>query len=450
MDKNSIPRDLGDGLILRRATAEDTEHLAAFNADVHRESGQEDPVEAVAFSTRDLMMRPHPTFDAGGFTLVEDTRTHAIVSTLCLIPQTWSYGGIEFGVGRPEFVGTHPDYRRRGLIRAQFEVVHGWSARMGHQVQAITGIPYFYRQFGYEMGLALGGGRWGPKPSVPKLKDGEAEPYRVRPAQDADIPFIARLYYEATKRYLITCARDETLWRYELNGRTRNSDDWLEIRVVDTAEGEPVGFLIHLPKLWKNRLPIQAYELKSGVSWLAVTPTVLRYGLTTGEKYAAVESREKAKEKTCEGCTLGLGAEHPAYTATDDWLPHTNKPYAWYVRVPDLPGFLRHITPVLEQRLAESPFVGYTAELKISFYRDGLRLAFEDGHLAAVEPWQSTPADRSSAEFPDLTFLQLLFGYRTFEELDYAFADCWAKNAKVRALLNALFPKRPSWAWGVV
>jgi GNAT superfamily N-acetyltransferase len=450
MDKNTIPRDLGDRLILRRAMAEDAERLVAFNADVHREPGQENPDEANALWTRDLMTRPHPTFDAGGFTLVEDTRTNAIVSTLCLIPQTWSYGGIEFSVGRIELVSTHPDYRRRGLVRAQFEVVHGWSAGLGHQVQTITGIPYFYRQFGYEMGLALIGGRWGYASGVPKLKDGESEPYRVRPAKEADVPFIVQLYDKGMKRYLVGCTRDEAVWQYELGGRTEKSFAVVEIRAVETAEGGPVGFLIHPPRLWGKGLALWAYELKPGVSWLAVTPSVLRYMQATGEEYASDASRKTGEEKTYERCTLELGAEHPAYAGTGDWLPHTNKPYAWYVRVPDLPGFLRHITPVLERRLAESPLVGYTAELKIGFYRDGLRLAFEDGRLAAAEPWRSTPADGSSAEFPDLTFLQLLFGYRTLEELDYAFADCWAKNAEVRALLNVLFPKLPSWAWGVV
>jgi GNAT superfamily N-acetyltransferase len=450
MDKNTIPRDLGDGLILRRATAEDAERLVAFNADVHREPGQENPDEANALWTRDLMTRPHPTFDAGGFTLVEDTRTNAIVSALCLIPQTWSYGGIEFGVGRTEFVGTHPDYRRRGLIRAQFEVVHRWSADLGHQVQAITGIPYFYRQFGYEMGLALGGGRWGHKSSVPKLKDGETEPYRVRPAQETDIPFIAQVYHGATKRWLIACPRDEALWRYELNGRTRTSDDWIEIRVVDTAEGEPVGFLTHSPKLRRKRMTTWVYELKSGISWLAATPSVLRYILATGEAYAAEEGRETGEERTCEACELGLGVEHPVYDVIGDWLPHIHKPYAWYVRVADLPGFLGHIAPVLERRLAESALVGHTGKLEISFYRDGLRIAFENGRLKEVERWQPRPTDRSDAGLPDLTFLQLLFGYRALEELDYAFADCWARNDAVRALLNVLFPKQPSGAWGLV
>ncbi len=32
--------------------------------------------------------------------------------------------GFPFGVGRPELVGTLPEYRNRGLVRAQFEEVH--------------------------------------------------------------------------------------------------------------------------------------------------------------------------------------------------------------------------------------------------------------------------------------------------------------------------------------
>jgi len=35
-------------------------------------------------------------------------------------------------------------------------------------------------------------------------------------------------------------------------------------------------------------------------------------------------------------------------------LPDERKPYAWYIRVPDLPAFIRRIKPVLEKRLALS------------------------------------------------------------------------------------------------
>ena len=54
----------------------------------------------------------------------------------------------------------------------------------------------------------------------------------------------------------------------------------------------------------------------------------------------------------------------------------------------------------------------------------------------------------ADALFPDLTFLQLLFGYRSYDELDMAFADCFANNAEAAVLLNALFPKRPSYVTG--
>ena len=373
MDSTIILRHLKDGLTLRQATAADADRLVAFNADTFREFDQEEPFDPGSVWTRDLIERPHPTFGDGGFTVVEDPSTGKIVSSLCLIPQTWSYGDIQFGVGRPELVRTHPDYRRRGLVRAQFDVIHGWSAKLGHQVQAITGIPYFYRQFGYEMGLTLGGGRRGYKSSIPKLKDDEPEPFTIRQAEGADLAFIAGVYDAARVRYLVTCVRDDAQWHYELGGRSRESTEWAEFRIVTTTEGEPVGVLAHPAKLWGNQLGLFFYELKPGVSWLAVTPSVLRYMQTTGEAYAAKAKKEPAFEQF----GFGLGPEHPAYGPIRSRLPHEEKPYAWFVRVGDLPGFLRHIAPVLERRLAGSPLVGHTGELKIGFYRGGLRMAFE-------------------------------------------------------------------------
>ena len=435
-------RDLGDGLILRRATLADTEKLVAHNADVLRDPGVEDPDEGVAVWTRDLMAGVRPTSDVGDFTVVEETRTGAIVSSLCLISQTWSYGGIEFGVGQPELVGTHPETRRRGLVRAQFEEVHRWSAERGHRMQVIIGIPYFYRQFGYEMGLLSGGARIGYRAQVPKLKEGETEPYGLRPAIESDLPFIAQLYEQGAQRSLVSCIRDEALWRYELRGKGEKSITRRDLRVVETAEGEPVGFVVQPAVLWRGKMGATVYELKPGVSWLAVTPSVVRYLWATGQEYAARDEKQEL-----EAFAFWLGAEHPVYQVFHDGLPHTQKAYAWYVRVPDLPGFVRHIAPVLERRLAESPLVGHSGKLAISFYRDGLQLVFEKGRLADVELWQPTPEQEGAAGFPDLTFLQLLFGYRSLAELDHAFADCWTENDEARALLEALFPKQASAVW---
>ena len=189
-----------------------------------------------------------------------------------------------------------------------------------------------------------------------------------------------------------------------------------------------------------------AYEVIPGVSWSAVTPTVARYLFTTGLAYAARDN----KQDKFAAFGFCLGDEHPVYQVLHDNLPHVQKPYSWYVRLPDLPGFLRHIAPVLERRLSSSLLAGHSGVLTLTFYRTGLRMVFEKGKLVTVEPWKPNPQGHSGdAAFPDLTFLQLLFGYRSLDELKYAFADCWYDSDEVYALLNSLFPKQSSDIWAI-
>jgi hypothetical protein len=186
-EKSQI-KDLGGGLILRQATPADGESLSTFNARIHQREGSKEPDERVGMWTRDLVARPHPKFTISDFTLVEDINLGRIVSTLGLISQTWSYAGIQFKVGRLELVGTDSAYREKGLVRAQFEVLHQWSAERNELVQGITGIPYYYRLFGYEMAMELGGGRVGFKALIPELK-ADDEPFHLRSAEDSDLPF---------------------------------------------------------------------------------------------------------------------------------------------------------------------------------------------------------------------------------------------------------------------
>lgn len=437
----ALPRDMGDGLVLRRATVDDTEALAAFNATVQMDP--DEPEVGIDIWTRDMMRGDHPTTGAGDFLIVEDTRTGAIASSLCLIAQRWSYAGIPFRVGRPEMVGTAPEYRRRGLVRAQFDVIHAWSAARGELAQVIGGIPWYYRQFGYEMALELDAGRFGYRADVPDLAAGAAEPYRARPATEADLPFIARAYEHGMRRGMIACLRDAAQWRYDLSGYTPTSDMRLNLCLIEAADGTPVGFFGHPPMLWQSGIYALVYELAPGVSWLPVTPTVLRYLRSVGDAYAA------ASGGACTTINFEVGSEHPVYRVIPSILRGIRRTYAWYVRVPDLGGFLRHIAPALEQRLADSIIVGHTGELALNFYRSGLQLRFDAGRLAGIEPWQPTSDERGNAAFPDRTFLQLLFGFRSLDELAHAFPDCMIRGDDARLLLEILFPKQSSNIWAI-
>jgi predicted acetyltransferase len=229
-------RDLGDGLILRRSTPAEAEPLADFCGRIHSDDGPEKPDSHIAAWARDLIARPHPTFHADDFTVIAEASTGRIVSALNMIPQTWMYEGISFGVGRPELVGTLPEYRNRGLVRIQFEEIHKWSSERGDLVQAITGIPYYYRLFGYEMTLDLGSRRFGYEGNVPKLKEDEPEPYHIRRATQIDLPFVAQVYQQASARYEVICQRTPEIWKYELDGQSFDNANHYEIMLIEDSK----------------------------------------------------------------------------------------------------------------------------------------------------------------------------------------------------------------------
>ena len=437
-----LPRDLSGGLLLRPARPDDADALAAFHAAVFA-AGPTQPDEEAAAWTRDLMRGDHPTADPADFTVVEDTLRGRIVSSCALIPQVWTFGGIPFGVGRPELIATDPAYRRRGLVRAQLDLLHARGAALGHRLQAISGIPYFYRQFGYEPALVDDAARLGNPAAIPDLAPGATEPYCLRPAAEADLPFVAVMYRRAADRALVVAVRDEAIWRYELFGRDPRSDFWHELRIVETPAGDPIGLVAYRGALRAGRLVATLYELRDGVPWHLVTPTVFRALRAAGEALAARDGNRL----TAVG--FGWTADHPVHRLAGALLPDRAVPFAWYVRLPDLAGFVRHVAPVLERRLAASPLAGYDGRLRLTFYRDGLCLALAAGHLVAVDPLGPTSHRDADAGFPDRAVLYLLLGSRTLAELEHAFpADCWARD-EARPLLDALFPKQSSAIWPV-
>ncbi len=77
-----------------------------------------------------------------------------------------------------------------------------------------------------------------------------------------------------------------------------------------------------------------------------------------------------------------------------------------------------------------------------------MRMVFADGLIDTVEPWGPTKENRwaNQRQF-DATFPGLIFGFRSTDDLEYAFADCRAGVDETRMLLDRMFPKGPSNTW---
>jgi GNAT superfamily N-acetyltransferase len=426
---------LTDTLVLRTVRDQgDVDQIIALNSEVHSETDEPDP--KIGVWTSQLLDGTHPVVTRDDFTVVEDTTTGQIVSTLCLIPQTWAYDGIPFGVGRIELVGTHRDYRRRGLIRAQFEVIHERCAELGLPVQGITGIPYYYRRFGYEYALNLLGARGLGTSSLPETPTGT--PFTLREWKPADLPRLQALHDAFARDKLVTCPRSLEQWRHRF-GDTDPDSIYAHWLMVITRQDDVIGYLTTAAYPWKCKRGLVVDEMVLDVSYPAVVPWLIpRLRDETAARFPDVDP-------SVSQIMFYLGRDHPLYPYLRPYRPHKRRPYAWYIRVPDLAGFVRHIAPALERRVASGALAGLTRTLTLNFYTGGLSLDFEEGRLAAVE---DLPPGMGEGEgdwaFPPLVFLQLLFGYRSLSELAYAFPDASGKP-EARPILDELFPKRLSW-----
>ena len=443
-------RELGGGLLQRWSTPEDTENIAQLCGLVFRDK-EDEPLNIHAIAgVRRHMSGDFPLMGPGDYAVIEDTTKEGnpLVACTCLWRLEWEYEGIPFRVGQPEFVATHPDYRNRGLIRKLFEMVHARSEAEGHLVQAITGILYFYRQFGYEYALELEGRRVTYLSLIPKAQGSTPEPYSLREATHKDIPLLMELYNRQRSTSMVWNIASEQFWRYQIKEETNPnlSGKQMCVRMIVDNTEKVQGYLMLATRRWGKSLHVNALNIAAGVSWQAMVPSLLRALQTYGLQIPTVGSDVPPLHEI----SFFLGSQHPVYEVLGETLaPFYEPPYAWYVRVPEVLAFLRYIAPALEKRLVNSPAAFYTGEFMLDLLRGGMNMVFDKGHITRVEPWRA-PVYKNTADAscPALVFLQLLFGYRSLDELRYAFPEVRVENSNAALLLNALFPKKHSWVLG--
>ena len=416
MTDSTLPayrQELGDGLVLCTAASQrDVERAAEFDGVIHGAG-----VDSMA---RNLYMH-HPNTYREDLIFVEEEGTGQIVSSLCLIPWTWSYEGATIIAGEMGIVGTLESYRRRGLIRAQVALFKRRLQERGCLLSHIQGIPYYYRQFGYEYALPLEGGLRLDFRQVPAPP---ATPLTFRRATLDDVPTLMLLYDEAASDLAIHTVRDAPIWRYLLT-HAMETEMESEVWIAQGGDGQTAGYVT-----------VPAHHFGEEL----VASEASRLGF---DEALAILNHLKAlaQERTKPGIRLNLPANCTLMQVARSLGDRDISTYAWQIHIPDAAALLRALGLVLERRIAGSSFAGMTREVRIDLYRETVSLRFTAGKLTQVANLGFTEGEDIC--LPPLQFTPLILGYRTLEELEAAYPDVRVKPTS-RLLVDTLFPRVPS------
>jgi hypothetical protein len=439
-----MKKELRDGLMLRSLSegiASDYHSLGKFYVDVFAEEGDEN-AEILIHWVEDLISDHHPTMSLDDvWVVVDPSQDDCIVSALLLIPQTWRYENVEMLVGRVELVATLEEYRHRGLVRELMNVAHERSSSLGHIMQGITGIGYFYRQFGYAMTINLGSDAQLPIALITTLKPDQTPQYTLRPATTTDIIQIQEWEAYEQQNGGLTVKRDWSNWDYDLNHCHPDSSYCPAIYIVANIDGQDVGFVSFLMDKYHRSVNMLQFTIGEHASYFDTFDDVLRAIKTIADEFYATLPDDKYPQII--NFDNGLSPAIKALIHKSNGKLIQDKIYAWYIRVDDLSAFIKHIAPILEKRLEGSGVNRFTGELKIGFFDlNSMKISFEGGKITDVVI-SAVKQDWSDTAMPYQTFLNILFGHRDWRELSYILPEVYA-NRKADMLLTALFPKMQS------
>jgi len=439
-DRN-YQHDLGNGYLLRWGTPADAEQYGtlAESAFFLKKEGVSNP--NVAGYAHDLLSDRHPLCRAQDVAVVVDSN-HRLVAAAALMQQPLRYGGVRIPTGRPELVCSDAQVRNRGLIRHIMAALHAKSVLRGDLLQAITGIPNYYHQFGYTWSIDYNAYLRIAVAQIPPLP-ADAPVVRLRRVASYEYAQWEELYVADCRRrgLLVTAA-----WSFDyfvhVTDQSLSSESFVPYFLVG-ADDQVIGYVLVCKRGWEGSITLVGFGVNADQSMLQLSVPML-HACTA---LIPVIPKALALHADTHSIEVQVDGDHPFRDICQLLrIPtHYDAPYTWYLRLPDVRAFLWHIRAVLDERLSQSALRGYSGQCNLSLYHGGLTLTWRDGTLINIAPWE-IPAygEHAHAAYPPHAVAQHVFGWRSLRELRAWYPDVWA-TTETALLLDILFPKQPSW-----
>lgn len=409
-------QEIDNGLVMRNASAEDIPGLLEHWRSVHG-SAIVDMLKA--------MLEHHPQLSWADTFVITKSGSGEMISCVILLRNAWRLGGITFPTVEMAAVGTLEPYRNQGHMWRLNEEFEKRSDEIQPVFQAIAGIPYFYRNFGYEYAANLDGGYPIAPGLVPEPYESEKGPITF---EEVDIESFEEFLRYRSKH--LSSEVSQKTWQRDMN---REDSEYLLFK--PTSE-EQDCFLFYLVK--DDAKTVGVFYLSHGENMVDVVELYL-------DNYHDVDAVLRfALEKSDEWGRLPLKVFPPNQAQVRECVRarssvDTIRRYAWYIKIPSISRFIKIIAPVFTARLKNTEFHDFSGELKITDYKHGYTLAFEGGRLKEITNTDERDPRKHDLRMSRGALTRLLMGYETFDALTLHEPDTIC-SAAMRPLVRALFP----------
>ncbi len=406
-------------------TDEELEELISFNSNIHDE---EDGVELRR------QIEKLPGFNRELNFYIRDIDKGIIVTSLNAIPSVWAYEGVLLRNLELGFVGTLKEYRRMGLVRALYEHFDELLQVGEYDISTIQGIPYYYRQFGYDFVLPMDRTLWMTIDQLPTIDKNTLPAYmkiQIREAKSQDLTSIMNLYDEHNKQLQVYIARSRELW--EIQEETKRE-----------YQGEFRTFLFEDKKRVIGYMRLTVNRTSKGPH--ASTLRVIESSITTYD--GAMRALQLIKTEAMKHEFYRVGVTGPSTNnlsrIVQDLGGRIRGGWKYQLRVPNIQRLLHKISPVLEKRLVGSMFEGLTKDLTVNTFRHCYLLKFVKGKIESVTDIGMQEVDESRGfRAPPNDLIRLIFGVYDIDEISHNNID-FIVGRDLKSLVETLFPKGES------
>ncbi len=407
-------------------TDEEVEELLKFHSIVH----PDDDTEELRRQIDHL-----PGFSREMNYYIRDIDKDLIVSALNSIPSIWNYENIPLQNLELGWVGTLKEYRRRGLNRLLQTHFDSVLFNGKYDLSTIQGIPYYYRQFGYDFVIPMDRTVWTRTNQIPPFDTEKPPEYmklKVRLAEKKDIPTMMELFDEHNRDLLVYVPRSKELWEIQEKYKRQFENEFLTYVLIDGSK--IIGYFRVVKNISKDSPPKKS-SMNVIESSIQTYDGVLRVFQFLREE--ALRSDFPLLSSQGPSCNnLSKVMENYGGYVGDGWK--------YQIRIPSMVEFLKKISPVLEKRLEGTMFEGITYDLIMNTFQNCYVLKFTNGKIVDVTDLGPQEVDENRAfRSPPQDLVRLVLGAYSIKELNQNNID-FIVSSGVRLIAETLFPKLES------